>query len=95
MGVDATRPARSRAAVVRVVAGATGLGLAGVSVNGSELVEGGATTVAGAEGVEVEVTVAPAAAVAAKADVDVLGTASAAGNLQSASPVFTVSVLKK
>lgn len=37
--------------------GIHGLGLIGVSVNGSELVEGGATTVAGAEGVEVEVTV--------------------------------------
>lgn len=37
--------------------GIHGLGLMGVSVNGSELVEGGATTVAGAEGVEVEVTV--------------------------------------
>jgi hypothetical protein len=37
--------------------GLHGLGLMGVSVNGSELVEGGATTVAGAEGVEVEVTV--------------------------------------
>jgi hypothetical protein len=34
-----------------------GLGLIGVSVNGTELVEGGATTVAGEEGVEVEVTV--------------------------------------
>lgn len=38
-------------------AGVHGLGLIGVSVNGSELVEGGATTVAGEEGVEVEVTV--------------------------------------
>ena len=37
--------------------GVHGLGLIGVSVNGSELVEGGATTVAGEEGVEVEVTV--------------------------------------
>jgi len=37
--------------------GVHGLGLVGVSVNGSELVEGGATTVAGEEGVEVEVTV--------------------------------------
>ena len=36
--------------------GVHGLGLVGVSVNGSELVEGGATTVAGEEGVEVEVT---------------------------------------
>ncbi len=37
--------------------GVHGLGLIGVSVNGSELVEGGATTIAGEEGVEVEVTV--------------------------------------
>ena len=37
--------------------GVHGLGLIGISVNGSELVEGGATTVAGEEGVEVEVTV--------------------------------------
>jgi len=37
--------------------GVHGLGLIGTSVNGSELVEGGATTVAGEEGVEVEVTV--------------------------------------
>jgi hypothetical protein len=37
--------------------GVHGLGLLGVSVNGSELVEGGATTIAGEEGVEVEVTV--------------------------------------
>jgi hypothetical protein len=37
--------------------GVHGLGLAGVSVNGSELVEGAATTVAGEEGVEVEVQV--------------------------------------
>ncbi|MFL5899472.1 MAG: CARDB domain-containing protein [Solirubrobacterales bacterium] len=38
-------------------AGVHGLGLVGVGVNGSELVEGGATTVSGEEGVEVEVTV--------------------------------------
>jgi hypothetical protein len=37
--------------------GLHGLGLIGVSVNGSELAEGAATTVAGEEGVEVEVTV--------------------------------------
>lgn len=37
--------------------GLHGLGLIGVSVNGSELVEGGSTTIAGEEGVEVEVTV--------------------------------------
>lgn len=37
--------------------GLHGLGLIGVSVNGSELVEGGTATVAGEEGVEVEVTV--------------------------------------
>jgi len=37
--------------------GVHGLGLIGTSVNGSELVEGGATPVAGEEGVEVEVTV--------------------------------------
>lgn len=37
--------------------GVHGLGLIGTSVNGSELVEGAATTVAGEEGVEVEVTV--------------------------------------
>lgn len=37
--------------------GVHGLGLAGVNVNGSELVEGAPVTVAGEEGVEVEVTV--------------------------------------
>ena len=37
--------------------GVHGLGLVGVSVNGSELVEGGTTSIAGEEGVEVEVTV--------------------------------------
>ena len=37
--------------------GVHGLGLIGVSVNGSELIEGAPTTVAGEEGVEVEVTV--------------------------------------
>jgi CARDB protein len=37
--------------------GVHGLGLIGTSVNGSELVEGGAATVSGEEGVEVEVTV--------------------------------------
>lgn len=37
--------------------GLHGLGLIGVSVNGSELVEGGTATVSGEEGVEVEVTV--------------------------------------
>lgn len=37
--------------------GVHGLGLIGVSVNGSELVEGAATTVSGEEGVEVEVTI--------------------------------------
>lgn len=37
--------------------GIHGLELTGVSVNGSELVEGGVTTVAGEEGVEVEATV--------------------------------------
>lgn len=37
--------------------GVHGLGLGTVSVNGSELAEGGSATVAGAEGVEVEVTV--------------------------------------
>ena len=37
--------------------GVHGLGLVGVSVNGTELAEGGTTTVAGEEGVEVEVTV--------------------------------------
>ena len=37
--------------------GVHGLGLVGVSVNGSELVEGGATTIAGEESIEVEVTV--------------------------------------
>jgi hypothetical protein len=37
--------------------GVHGLGLVGTAVNGSELVEGGATTVSGEEGVEVEVTV--------------------------------------
>jgi hypothetical protein len=44
---------------------------------------------------ELEVTAAPNAAVQAKAAVDALGTASAAGNLQNASPAFTISVLKK
>lgn len=39
------------------VSGVHGLGLIGVSVNGTELVEGGAATVSGEEGVEVEVTV--------------------------------------
>jgi CARDB len=39
------------------VSGVHGLGLIGVSVNGTELVEGGAATVTGEEGVEVEVTV--------------------------------------
>jgi hypothetical protein len=37
--------------------GVHGLGLIGVSVNGTELVEGGAASVSGEEGVEVEVTV--------------------------------------
>lgn len=37
--------------------GVHGLGLIGVSVNGTELIEGAPTTVAGEEGVEVEVTV--------------------------------------
>ena len=37
--------------------GIHGLELTGVSVNGSELAEGGATTIAGEEGVEVEATV--------------------------------------
>ncbi len=37
--------------------GLHGLELVGVNVNGSELVEGGATTIAGEEGVEVEATV--------------------------------------
>ncbi|HET7416711.1 MAG TPA: CARDB domain-containing protein [Solirubrobacterales bacterium] len=37
--------------------GVHGLGLIGVSVNGTELVEGAPTTIAGEEGVEVEVTV--------------------------------------
>lgn len=37
--------------------GVHGLGLVGVSVNGTELVEGGAASVTGAEGVEVEVQV--------------------------------------
>jgi hypothetical protein len=53
------------------------------------------TIAMGQNAVEVEVTAAPTAAVAAKTDVDVLGTASAAGNQQSASPVFTISILKK
>jgi len=37
--------------------GVHGLGLIGVSVNGTELIEGAPTTIAGEEGVEVEVTV--------------------------------------
>jgi hypothetical protein len=44
---------------------------------------------------EIEVTAAPTAAVASKADVSVLGTASGAANQQTASPKFTVSVVKK
>jgi hypothetical protein len=54
-----------------------------------------ATIALGQDAVEVEVTVAPTAAIAAKADVDALGTATAAGNQQSASPAFTISILKK
>jgi hypothetical protein len=42
--------------------------------------------------VEIEVAAAAAAVVADKADVNVLGTATAAGNQQNASPNFTVSV---
>jgi len=53
------------------------------------------TIAMGQSAVELDVTAAPAAAIAAKADVDVLGTAPAAGSLQNASPVFTISVLKK
>jgi hypothetical protein len=49
----------------------------------------------GQDAVELEVTAAPTSAVAAKADIDALGTASAAGNQQNASPPFTISVLKK
>ena len=45
--------------------------------------------------VEIEVTAAANAVPAEKADVNVLGTATAAGNQQNASPNFTVSVVKK
>lgn len=49
----------------------------------------------GQNAVELEVAAAPTAPAAAIKGVDVLGTASAAGNLQSASPAFSVTVLKK
>ncbi|HYT91864.1 MAG TPA: PPC domain-containing protein [Gemmataceae bacterium] len=45
--------------------------------------------------VEVELTAAANAAIASRQDVNVLGTATAAGNLQGASPNFAVSVTKK
>jgi hypothetical protein len=45
--------------------------------------------------VEIEVTAAANAVPGEKADVNVLGTATAAGNQQNASPNFTVSVVKK
>lgn len=49
----------------------------------------------GQNSVEIELTAAANAAPADKADVNVLGTASAAANQQSASPSFTLSVIKK
>jgi hypothetical protein len=54
-----------------------------------------ATIAQGQDAVEIELTAAANAAVGDKADVDVLGTATAAGNQQDASPKFTVSVAKK
>jgi hypothetical protein len=54
-----------------------------------------ATIAAGQNAVEIEVTAAPNAAVGDKVDVNVLGTAPAAGNQQNASGNFTVSVQKK
>jgi hypothetical protein len=54
-----------------------------------------ATIAMGQAQAEVEVTAAANAAPGDKPDVDVLGTASAAGNQQNASPKFTVSVVKK
>ena len=45
--------------------------------------------------IEIDVSAAPAAAAAEVKDVDVLGTATALGNLQSASPALTVRVEKK
>jgi hypothetical protein len=54
-----------------------------------------ATIAQGQDAVEIELTAAANAAVGDKADVDVLGTATAAGNQQDASPKFTVSVVKK
>jgi len=54
-----------------------------------------ATIPQGQDAIEIELTAAANAAVGDKADVDVLGTATAAGNQQDASPKFTVSVVKK
>ena len=53
------------------------------------------TIAMGQAAVDLEVSAAATAAVGAKAGVDVLGTASAAGNLQNPSPPFTITVLKK
>jgi hypothetical protein len=54
-----------------------------------------ATIAQGQDAVEVELTAAANAAVGDKPDVDILGTATGAGNQQDASPKFTVSVIKK
>lgn len=54
-----------------------------------------ATIDMGKDSVEIELSAAPDAAVGDKADVNVLGTAPAAGNQQNASGNFTISVVKK
>ncbi len=54
-----------------------------------------ATIAMGQSAAEIEVTAAANAALGDKADISVLGTATAAGNQQIASPNITVSVLKK
>jgi hypothetical protein len=53
------------------------------------------TIAAGQAQVEVELTAAPTAALGNKAGVNVLGTATAAGNQQNASAGFTIAVVKK
>jgi hypothetical protein len=53
------------------------------------------TIAAGQTAADVELTAAAGAAAGDKADVNVLGTASAAGNQTAATPNFTVSVGKK
>ena len=61
---------------------------AGVSAAKGAIAMGQAT-------VELELTAAPTAAAAAVKGVDIIGTATAAGNLQSASPPIAVTVFKK